>query len=91
MYYHGLFKKRISLRKGKRLLTKYCRVNGFDDDATHWKETTHSRNWFAYHGRSNRRISNNWVSYHPIRGNDKYTVWIDLVSEEITEILREPA
>ena len=36
-------------------------------------------------------ISNNWVSYHPTRGNDKYSIWIDLVTEEIREILRTPA
>ncbi|GEM_PF-2270444 len=90
MYFHGLFKKKLSIKKGKKLLIEYCKVNGFDDN-TQWKKTTHSKSWFAYHSRSNRMISNNWVSYHPIRGNDKYSVWIDLVTEEIREILRNPA
>ena len=93
MYFHGLFKKKISIKQGEKLLTEYCKVNGFDDNTTQWKKTTHAKNWFEYHrhSRSTRMISNNWVSCHPIRGNDKYSVWIDLVTEEITEILRYPA
>jgi len=88
MYFSGLFRKRLSIKQGEELLTEYCRINGFDDNATQWKKPKHSTHWFSYHKRSNRKIATNWVSYHHIRGNDKYSIWIDLVSEEITEILR---
>ena len=90
MYFCGLFKKRISIKQGERLLSEYCKVNGFDDDSKHWKKSTHSTNWFAYRKRSNNMIANNWVSYHPTKGNYKYSIWIDLVTKEIIEILRKP-
>lgn len=88
MYFNQLFRKKISIRQGKRLLQTHCKLNGFDDNPELWKATTHRTHLFAYHRRSNNMVANNWVSYHPIRENLKYTVWIDLVSKEITEILR---
>lgn len=88
MYFSGLFKKRLSIRQGEQLLTEYCRVNGFDDNTTHWKEPKHATHCFSYRIQSKKMISTNWVSFHPTRGNSKYSVWIDLVTEEIREILR---
>jgi hypothetical protein len=88
MYFSGLFKKRLSIKQGEELLTEYCSINGFDDNTSQWKATKHATNWFAYQVRSKKLISNNWVSFHPTRGNDKYSIWIDLVTEEIREILR---
>ncbi|HEY8890473.1 MAG TPA: hypothetical protein VIM70_09480 [Clostridium sp.] len=87
MLFNGIFKKKISIKQGEKLLTEYCKVNGFDDKSE-WKKTSHAKNFFAYHKLSNKRVSNNWVSYHPSRGNNKYSVWIDLVSKEIREVLR---
>jgi len=88
MYFFGLFKKKLSIKQGEVLLTEYCKVNGFDDNTTQWKKPKYDTSWFAYRKKSNKLISNNWVSYHHIRGNDKYSIWIDLVTEEIREILR---
>ena len=88
MFFNGLFRKRLTINQGKQLLTEYCKENGFDDNNTFWKTTSYSRHFFAYHRRSNKKVADNWVSFHPIRGNDKYSIWIDLVSKEIREILR---
>lgn len=88
MYFSGLFKKRLSIKQGEALLTEYCAVNGFNDINFQWKAPKHATSWFAYYVKSKKMISKNWVSFHPIRGNDKYSVWIDLVTEEIREILR---
>ena len=87
MYFKGLFMKKISVRQGVELLSEYCKVNEFDDN-TQWKKTTHAKHLFAYRRRLNRLISNNWVSCHPTRGDLKYSVWIDLVTKDITEIAR---
>ena len=91
MLFNGLFSKKISLKQGGKLLDEYCAVNGFDDITSQWKKPSHAKSLFAYHRRKNRMISKNWVSYHPTRGNAKYSIWIDLVSKEIREILRSPA
>jgi hypothetical protein len=91
MYFKGLFTKRIYIAEGEALLTEYCSINGFDDNTTHWKKPAHSKHLFAYRKCSNKRIAANWVSFHPTRDNNKYSIWIDLVTEEITEILRSPA
>jgi len=88
MLFNGIFKKKISINQGKKLLMEYCKVNGFDANTSPWKKTSHASNFFGYQKQSNKKVSNNWVSYHPSRGNDKYTVWIDLISQEIREILR---
>jgi len=88
MLFNGIFKKKISVNEGERLLTEYCSINGFDNITSQWKRTSHATNFFAYHKQSNKRVSNNWVSYHRSRGNNKYSVWIDLVSKEIREVLR---
>ncbi|MCB2296802.1 hypothetical protein [Clostridium tagluense] len=88
MHFNRLFKKKLSVKQGEELLTEYCTVNGFDDITTHWKAPSYNTHWFSYHKKSNKIISNNWVAYHPIRDNNKYTIWIDLVTEEIREILR---
>jgi hypothetical protein len=90
MYLKGLFKKKISIKQGKKLLIEYCKLNKFDEN-NQWKKTTHAKHWFAYKIHSRKMISRNWVSYHPIRKNDKYSVWIDLVTEEIIEIKRDAA
>jgi len=89
MYFHGLFKKKLSIKQGEELLREYCNVYGFEDNTTHWKKPSYSKHLFAYSKKSNKMISRNWISYHPIRGNCKYSIWIDLVSQEIREILRE--
>lgn len=89
--YFGLFRKKLSINQGRELLNEYCVVNGFDDNSKQWKRPSHSKHLFAYRKRSNRTISNNWVSIHPTRGDQKYSVWIDLVSQEIREILRHSA
>jgi hypothetical protein len=89
MYFGGIFMKKISIKQGEELLTQYCKVNGFGDDTTHWKKPRHSKHLIAYHKQAYRMIPNNWVSIHPVRGDYKYTVWIDLVSKEIREILGE--
>jgi hypothetical protein len=91
MYFKGIFKKKLSIKQGEELLTEYCTVNGFDDIKSQWKRSKHSKHLLAYRKKSNRLISKNWVSYHPTRMNEKYSVWIDLVSKEITEILRKSA
>jgi len=88
MLFKGIFQKKISIKQGEKLLTEYCKENGFDNNAAQWKKTSHSKKFFAYHKHSNKRVANNWVSFHPSRGNDKYSVWIDLVSKEIREVLR---
>ena len=88
MLFYGLFKKRISIKQGKKLLTQYCKENGFDDTTTQWKETTFAKHWFAYRKHSNKIISSNWVSYHYIRAKRKYSIWIDLITGEIRETLR---
>ena len=88
MYLTGLFKKRMSLKEGRKLLTEYCELNEFEDSTTQWEKPTHSKHWFAYKIVANKKISRNWISYHHIRGNDKYSIWLDLVSEQIVEILR---
>jgi hypothetical protein len=88
MHLKGLFRKKLSVKEGQRLLTNYCKINGFDNDTTQWKDPTHDTHWFAYHKRSNKRVANNWVAYHPFRDNNKYSVWIDLVTKEIREVLR---
>jgi hypothetical protein len=88
MHFNGLFVKKILIEQGEKLLIKYCEVNGFEDSTTSWKRPTHAKHWLAYRRRSNRMISKNWVSYHHIRGEDRYSIWIDLVSEEIREVLR---
>lgn len=89
MYFHGLVRKKISIEQGMKLLTQYCKENGFDDNTTQWKETTYAKHWFPYRMRSNTIIVRNWVSYHRIRGKDRYSIWIDLVSDEIRDILRQ--
>lgn len=88
MHYSGLFKKSLSIKKGEMLLAEYCSVNGFEDNMTQWKEPTHSKHLFPYKIISHKAISRNRVSFHRIRQNNKYTIWIDLVTEEIGEILR---
>ena len=89
MYFSGLFSKKISVQQGEELLTEYCKVNGFGDATTHWKKPSHAKHWFAYRKQSHKLIPNNWVSLHPIRENYKYTIWIDLVSQEIKEFLKQ--
>ncbi|MBW9154279.1 hypothetical protein [Clostridium estertheticum] len=84
----GLFKKKLSIDQGEKLLEEYCNENGFEDNTTQWKEVTHSKSWIPYVRRSNITSSNNWVSYHPIRGKQKYSIWIDLITGEIREVLR---
>jgi hypothetical protein len=91
MFVSGLFKKRISISEGEKLLKEYCEENGFDDNSTQWKEPTYNKHWLAYHKRSYKMISHNWICYHLTRGNDKYSIWIDLVTKEIREILRQSA
>ena len=89
MRFTGLFKKRISIKRGKKLLSDYCIINKFEDKNTQWKKPQHHTNWFfAYSKYKNRMISNNWVSCHYVRGDNRYSIWIDLVTEEIYEILR---
>ena len=88
MYFGELFTKKISISQGEALLTEYCRVNGFEDDSTHWKKPSHCNHWFTHRRQPNRMASNNWVSYHPVKNNYKYTIWIDLVSKEIKEFLK---
>jgi hypothetical protein len=88
MYFKWLLRKKISIKQGEELLNEYCRVNGFDDSPTHWKKPTHHAHWFSYRKRSNSKIANNWVAYHPVRCNNKYSIWIDLVTGEIREVLR---
>jgi hypothetical protein len=88
MFYNRLFKKKLSINEGEKLLTEYCKENGFDDHTTQWKEPTHNKHWYAYSKRSYKMISKNWICYHLIRGNEKYSIWIDLVTEEIREVLR---
>ena len=89
MYFKWLLRKKLSIKQGEELLTEYCELNGFDDDTTHWKKPTHDVKWFSYRKRSNTMIANNWVAYHPVRNNNKYSIWIDLVTGEIREVLRE--
>lgn len=91
MFYTGLFKKRLTIKQGEELLAEHCRVNGFDDNGSQWKKPTHSKHWFSYIRRGHKMISRNWVSYHPTRGDAKYSIWIDLVTQEIREILRSKA
>jgi len=88
MFLSGLFRKRISLKEGKELLTEYCKENGFDVNTTQWKNTTYAQNRFAYHRKSNKIVSRNWVAFHYLRGSNKYSIWIDLVTKEIRETLR---
>lgn len=88
MYFGGLFMKKISIKQGEELLREYCRVNGFGDNSTHWKKPSHAKHWFAYNKKAHSVAPNNWVSYHPVRENYKYTIWIDLVSKEIREFLK---
>ena len=90
MFLNGLFRKKLSISEGEKLLKDYCNVNGFDFN-NQWKTTTHNRNLFAYRIRSHKKISNNWVSYHLIRENDKYSIWIDLVTEEIRVVSKRTA
>jgi hypothetical protein len=66
-------------------------LNGFEDNTTQWKKSTQSTHWFAYKIRSRKKISRNWISYHRIRKNNKYSIWIDLVTGEICEIPRPTA
>jgi len=87
MFFKGIFSKKLSISRGIELLSEYCKENGFDKD-TQWKKTTHSKGLFAYHKHSHKMVSNNWVSCHPSRGAQKYSVWIDLISKDITEIAR---
>ena len=79
--------KRMPFRKGEQLLIEYCNVNGFDY-AAQWKRPTHAKHWLAYRKQLNKIISTNWISFHPTRGNDKYSVWIDLITGEIRETLK---
>lgn len=88
MHFNWLSRKKLSIRQGQKLLTEYCNENGFDDNSSQWKNPTHDTRLFAYHKRSNKIISNNWVANHLTRGNNKYSIWIDLVTEEIREVLR---
>lgn len=88
MYFNGLFRKKLSIKQGEKLLSEYCNANGFDGRTTQWKEVTHAKHWFAYRKRSNKIMSSNWVSYHYLRGKTKYSIWIDLVTREIREVLR---
>jgi len=87
MGYRGIFLKKMSVSEGIELLAEYCTVNGFDKN-TQWKKITHSTNFFGYRKKSNKLVSKNWVSCHPNRGDQKYSVWIDLVTKEIHELLR---
>lgn len=87
MFFKRLFSRKLSVSKGEQLLSEYCKANGFDND-TQWKKTTHSKSLFSYHKHAHRLISNNWVSCHRNRGDQKYSVWIDLVTKDITEIAR---
>ena len=80
----------MSIKQGEALLTEYCAANGFDDIKSQWKGHSHSKHFFAYRKESNKLISMNWVSYHHTRGGTKHSIWIDLVSQEIREILRTP-
>ncbi|WP_298847252.1 hypothetical protein [Clostridium sp.] len=89
MHLIGLFKSRITVKKGKRLLADYCKLNGFEDNTTQWKKVTFAKHCFAYKINSHKRVARNWVSFHYMRENNKYSIWIDLVTEEITEVLRE--
>ncbi|MCB2293940.1 hypothetical protein LGK95_10460 [Clostridium algoriphilum] len=91
MFFKGLFRRKLSIKQGKKLLTEYCKLNGFTDSSSQWKNTTYDKHWFPYFKRTNVMVANNWVAYHPTRGNDKYSVWIDLMTEEIREVLRGPS
>lgn len=91
MYFRGLFKRRLSIKKGGKLLTDYCKKNGFEDDTTQWRKPTHAKHWFSYKIKSRKMIARNWISYHYIRNNVKYSIWIDLANKEITEIPRPAA
>jgi len=88
MFLSGIFSKKTSIKKGKELLTEYCKENGFDNNTTEWKKATHSKHRFAYQIKSNTIISKNWVAFHYYRGNNKYSIWIDLVTNDIREVLR---
>ena len=88
MLLNGIFTKKLSINQGEELLAEYCEENGFDDNTTQWKEPTHAKHFLSYHRRSNKMIAKNWVSYHLIRGNNKYSIWIDLATKEIREVLR---
>ena len=91
MRFKGLLKKRISVKKGKKILDEYCEINGFEGNGTEWKKPTHARHWFAYNIGKRTVRSRNWVAYHYMREDKKYSVWIDLVTEEIRENLKSPA
>lgn len=71
------------------MLAEYCRLNGFGPDTTQWKKVTYCTRFFAYNKRSNNKSANNWVAYHHVKENEKYSIWIDLVTGEIREVLRE--
>ena len=88
MHFKWLFRKKLSIEKAEKLLAEYCELNGFGDKSTHWKSPTHRTNLIPYRKRANTMISNNWVAYHPVKRNDKYSIWIDLRTEEIREVLR---
>lgn len=88
MYFKGLFRKKLSIQEGEELLKEYCITNGFGDNTSQWKAPTHNTHWFKYKKRANTKIANNWVAYHYIRGNNNYSIWIDLVTQEIREVLR---
>ena len=88
MSFNWPFRKKLSIKEGEELLAQYCEENGFDNVAAQWKSPTHATHWFAYSKQSDKVISKNWVAFHPIRGNTKYSVWIDLVTEEIREVCR---
>ena len=90
MSFRGLFRKRISIKEGERILAEYCRINGFEDNTTQWKKPSHAKHWFAYHIGTRKIISRNWISFHYMRENNRYSIWIDLVTEEIRENLKVP-
>ena len=82
-----LFRKKISIEQGEELLKQYCDINGFDASSP-WKNPTKATHFLGYRKRSNKIIAKNWIAYHLHRGNEKYSIWIDLVSKEIREVAR---
>jgi len=88
MFFKELFVKKLSVRQGMKILAVYCRVNGFENYLTHWKKVTYSTKWFSYSKRSTTKRANNWVAFHPVKKNEQYSIWIDLVTGEIREVLK---
>ena len=88
MYYSGLFKRKLTVKQGSKLLEEYCRLNGFDGNTSQWKNPTQAKHWFSYMKQGHKIISRNWVCFHYIRENSKYSIWINLANENITEIER---